>query len=48
VKPNPYAVVIFFACVVGIEDETGEFKKLIIDPDEYIPTIHIYFNDDLG
>lgn len=31
----------------GILDETALFKKLSIDPDEHIPTIHVYFNDDL-
>lgn len=30
-----------------IPDETDEFINLDIDPQEYIPAIHIYFNDDL-
>ena len=30
-----------------IPDETEEYISLDIDPDEYIPAIHIYFNDDL-
>ncbi len=30
-----------------IPDETDEYISLDIDPDEYIPAIHIYFNDDL-
>ena len=31
----------------GVEDLTEEFAALSIDPDEYIPIIHVYFNDDL-
>jgi hypothetical protein len=31
----------------GILDETALFNKLSINPDEHIPTIHVYFNDDL-
>lgn len=31
----------------GVEDLTEEFAQLSIDPDEYIPVIHVYFNDDL-
>jgi hypothetical protein len=32
----------------GMEDEDGEFEKLgIIKSDWYIPTIHLFFNDDL-
>lgn len=31
----------------GIEDETKECLQLGIDPDEYIPAIHLYFDDDL-
>ena len=31
----------------GIEDETKECLALGIDPEEYIPTIHMYFDDDL-
>ena len=30
-----------------IPDETQEYINLDIDPDDYIPAIHIYFNDDL-
>lgn len=30
-----------------IPDETEDYINLDIDPDEYIPAIHIYFNDDL-
>lgn len=30
-----------------IPDETSDFISLDIDPDEYIPAIHIYYNDDL-
>ncbi len=28
-------------------DETDDYINLDIDPDEFIPSIHIYFNDDL-
>jgi len=31
----------------GIEDESKECLALGIDPEEYIPTIHLYFDDDL-
>merc|ERR1712151_543914 len=31
----------------GMQDETAEFIRLGIDPDDHIPAIHIYFNDDL-
>jgi hypothetical protein len=31
----------------GIPDETKECLELDIDPEEYIPTIHLYFQDDL-
>jgi hypothetical protein len=31
----------------GIPDETQECLSLGIDPDEYIPVIHLYFDDDL-
>ena len=31
----------------GIHDETEECIALGIDPDEYIPVLHLYFNDDL-
>lgn len=30
-----------------IKDETDDFIYLEIDPEEYIPAIHLYFNDDL-
>eukprot|EP00462_Mataza_sp_D1_P002956 CAMPEP_0175102324 /NCGR_PEP_ID=MMETSP0086_2-20121207/8367_1 /TAXON_ID=136419 /ORGANISM="Unknown Unknown, Strain D1" /LENGTH=223 /DNA_ID=CAMNT_0016377109 /DNA_START=33 /DNA_END=704 /DNA_ORIENTATION=+ len=31
----------------GVPDESEEFAALSIDEDQYIPAIHIYFNDDL-
>jgi cytochrome b involved in lipid metabolism len=31
----------------GMTDETEEFMRLSIDPDDHIPVIHLYFNDDL-
>ena len=31
----------------GIRDETPAFDNLNIDPDWYIPVIHLYFSDDL-
>lgn len=31
----------------GIEDDSDEFKRLEIDDFTYIPTIHLYYNDDL-
>eukprot|EP00933_Yihiella_yeosuensis_P006157 TRINITY_DN110826_c0_g1_i1.p1 TRINITY_DN110826_c0_g1~~TRINITY_DN110826_c0_g1_i1.p1 ORF type:complete len:239 (+),score=55.78 TRINITY_DN110826_c0_g1_i1:186-902(+) len=31
----------------GMKDETEEFMRLSIDPDDHIPVIHLYFNDDL-
>ena len=31
----------------GINDETAECLALGINPDEYIPAVHLYFNDDL-
>jgi len=31
----------------GVEDLTEEFAQLSIDADEFIPVIHVYFNDDL-
>ena len=31
----------------GIPDETNECLNLGLDPEDYIPAIHIYFNDDL-
>ncbi len=30
-----------------IPDDTDECLSLNIDPDDYIPAIHLYFNDDL-
>ncbi len=30
-----------------IPDETDEYLSLGIDPEDYIPAIHLYFNDDL-
>ncbi len=30
-----------------IQDETPEFLSLELDPEIYIPAIHLYFNDDL-
>lgn len=31
----------------GIPDETDTFDQLGIDDDLYIPTVHVYYNDDL-
>jgi len=31
----------------GVKDESEEFEKLGIDPDDHIPALHLYFNDDL-
>lgn len=31
----------------NIPDESEEFAKLMIPEDEYVPTLHVYFNDDL-
>ena len=31
----------------GIEDESGKFLELGMDEDFFIPTVHIYFSDDL-
>lgn len=31
----------------GMKDETDEFVRLGIDPDDHIPVIHLYFDDDL-
>eukprot|EP00397_Hematodinium_sp_SG-2012_P059346 GEMP01075950.1.p1 GENE.GEMP01075950.1~~GEMP01075950.1.p1 ORF type:complete len:230 (+),score=46.82 GEMP01075950.1:46-735(+) len=31
----------------GLTDETQEYLKLGMDPDDHIPTIHLYFLDDL-
>ena len=30
-----------------IQDETEDFLSLELDPESYIPAIHLYFNDDL-
>jgi hypothetical protein len=31
----------------GIEDESEEFVRLHVEDDYYVPTIFLYFNDDL-
>ena len=31
----------------GIHDESEAFYELNIDEDEFLPAIHLYFNDDL-
>lgn len=31
----------------GVEDQDEEFEALHMDPDEYLPTLHVYYNDDL-
>lgn len=31
----------------GIEDETEELLALAMQPDDYTPAIHLYYNDDL-
>jgi hypothetical protein len=31
----------------GIPDEDEIFERLSLDRDEYIPTIFLYYNDDL-
>jgi hypothetical protein len=31
----------------GVPDEYDEMAKLSLDHDEYIPALHVYFNDDL-
>mmetsp|Transcript_12515 Transcript_12515/g.22095 ORF Transcript_12515/g.22095 Transcript_12515/m.22095 type:complete len:241 (-) Transcript_12515:80-802(-) len=31
----------------GMKDETEEFMRLGIDPEDHTPVIHLYFNDDL-
>ena len=31
----------------GIHDEREELLELGMQPDDYIPAIHLYFNDDL-
>lgn len=30
-----------------VKDESAEFERLGMDPDEFIPVIHVYYNDDL-
>lgn len=30
----------------GMKDEQDEFMRLGIDPDDHIPVLHLYFNDD--
>ena len=32
----------------GIKDEAEIFHKLGMDDEYYVPTLHIYFNDDLS
>lgn len=32
----------------GILDESEKFDKLGIEEDEFLPNIHIYYNDDLN
>ena len=31
----------------GVADESEEFYTLGIDEDQFLPAIHLYFNDDL-
>lgn len=31
----------------GIEDESEAFYELNMDEDDFLPAIHLYFNDDL-
>ena len=31
----------------GIFDENTLFESMGIDEDQYIPVVHVYFNDDL-
>jgi len=31
----------------GVKDESEEMERLGIDPDDHIPALHLYFNDDL-
>lgn len=31
----------------GVPDEGEEFQQLNIDEDQYIPALHVHFNDDL-
>ena len=32
----------------GIPDESDQFDALDIDPDTFVPIIHLYFSDDLS
>ena len=32
---------------IGIPDENGLFESMGINEDQYMPTVHVYFNDDL-
>ena len=38
-----YIMIYYCSC----EDETQEFLRLSIDPDNHVPVIHLHFNDDL-
>ena len=31
----------------GVKDEDEEFEELGMDPREFMPVLHVYFNDDL-
>lgn len=31
----------------GVDDEDETFLRLNVDPDQFMPIIHLYFNDDL-
>lgn len=31
----------------GVKDESEEMERLGVDPDDHIPALHLYFNDDL-
>ena len=31
----------------GVADETAQMLLLGIDPDDYLPVVHVYFSDDL-
>lgn len=31
----------------GVQDDANTFAGLNIDPDQYIPALHVHFNDDL-
>lgn len=31
----------------GIKDETNEFEAYMIEPEAYIPVLHLYWSDDL-